>query len=127
MPAYCVKLKVDEELNFDKGTTTYKQPFCMVLGETGSGKTTQVPQYLYQKIKYTKQKIICVQPRKVAAISLAERVAAELELTLGKEVGYWVEASQRKRRRKKKKGRFKSLQRRNISKLISQKKLESSL
>ncbi|XP_057392652.1 ATP-dependent RNA helicase DHX33 isoform X3 [Balaenoptera acutorostrata] len=59
-------------------------------GETGSGKTTQIPQYLYEG-GIGRQAIIAVtQPRRVAAISLATRVSDEKRTELGKLVGYTV-------------------------------------
>ncbi|OWK14196.1 DHX33, partial [Cervus elaphus hippelaphus] len=58
--------------------------------ETGSGKTTQIPQYLYEG-GIGRQAIIAVtQPRRVAAISLAARVSDEKRTELGKLVGYTV-------------------------------------
>eukprot|EP00405_Crypthecodinium_cohnii_P043093 CAMPEP_0206560412 /NCGR_PEP_ID=MMETSP0325_2-20121206/20997_1 /ASSEMBLY_ACC=CAM_ASM_000347 /TAXON_ID=2866 /ORGANISM="Crypthecodinium cohnii, Strain Seligo" /LENGTH=1039 /DNA_ID=CAMNT_0054062145 /DNA_START=73 /DNA_END=3188 /DNA_ORIENTATION=+ len=60
----------------------------IVVGETGSGKTTQLPQYLHE-VGYTKiGKIGCTQPRRVAAMSVAARVAKECGVKLGHEVGY---------------------------------------
>lgn len=67
----------------------------IVVGETGSGKTTQLPQYLYES-GYSKGKdgeklkIGCTQPRRVAAISVASRVAEEMGVTIGDEVGYSI-------------------------------------
>jgi ATP-dependent RNA helicase DHX8/PRP22 len=62
----------------------------VLVGETGSGKTTQLSQYLAEA-GYGKRGIIgCTQPRRVAATSLAERVAAEYGCRLGEEVGYSV-------------------------------------
>lgn len=50
----------------------------IIVGETGSGKTTQLTQYLHED-GYTKYgKISCTQPRRVAAMSVAKRVAEEV-------------------------------------------------
>ncbi|XP_074616242.1 uncharacterized protein LOC141875763 [Acropora palmata] len=51
---------------------------CVVLGETGSGKSTQMTQYLYEAGFAEKGAIVCTQPRKVAATSLADHVAHEM-------------------------------------------------
>ncbi|XP_076000771.1 putative ATP-dependent RNA helicase DHX40 isoform X1 [Genypterus blacodes] len=64
--------------------------FLVVTGETGSGKTTQLPQYLHQAGFSKHGKIGITQPRRVAAITVAQRVAQEMQCTLGKEVGYQV-------------------------------------
>ncbi len=65
----------------------------IVEGETGSGKTTQIPQYLVNA-GFTgsnpKRSIACTQPRRVAAMSVAARVAEEMNVELGKEVGYSI-------------------------------------
>ncbi|XP_054167510.1 ATP-dependent RNA helicase DHX33-like [Oppia nitens] len=65
------------------------------LGETGSGKTTQIPQYLYEtnfvpKNGHNNGMIGVTQPRRVAAISIATRVASEMNVQLGSVVGYAV-------------------------------------
>lgn len=59
----------------------------IVESETGSGKTTQIPQYL---IEDGFGAIVCTQPRRVAAMSVAARVADEMGVKLGHEVGYSI-------------------------------------
>uniref|UniRef100_A0A0W0EVK0 RNA helicase n=1 Tax=Moniliophthora roreri TaxID=221103 RepID=A0A0W0EVK0_MONRR len=63
----------------------------IVVAETGSGKTTQIPQYLHEA-GYTANgmKIGCTQPRRVAAMSVAARVADEMGTKVGYEVGYSI-------------------------------------
>lgn len=60
------------------------------VGETGSGKTTQLTQFLHEE-GYSEYGIIgCTQPRRVAAMSVAKRVSEEMEVELGAEVGYVI-------------------------------------
>lgn len=62
----------------------------VVIGETGSGKTTQMTQYLAEA-GYTSRGVIgCTQPRRVAAMSVAKRVSEEFGCRLGQEVGYSI-------------------------------------
>lgn len=68
----------------------HENQVLVVIGETGSGKTTQVTQYLAEAGYTTKGKIGCTQPRRVAAMSVAKRVAEEFGCRLGEEVGYAI-------------------------------------
>jgi HrpA-like RNA helicase len=68
-------------------TTIFSQLICLIffqfLGETGSGKTTQLTQYLHED-GYSKYGMIgCTQPRRVAAMSVAKRVSDEMGTQLG--------------------------------------------
>lgn len=62
----------------------------VVIGETGSGKTTQMTQYLAEAGYTRNGRIGCTQPRRVAAMSVAKRVAEEFGCRLGQEVGYCI-------------------------------------
>lgn len=80
----------------------YKEKFFKVLsenqvtvlvGETGSGKTTQIPQWCLEWLKtnYSVKKCVaCTQPRRVAAMSVAQRVSEEMDCQLGNQVGYSI-------------------------------------
>jgi pre-mRNA-splicing factor ATP-dependent RNA helicase DHX38/PRP16 len=62
----------------------------IIVGETGSGKTTQLTQFLYEE-GYSSYGIIgCTQPRRVAAVSVAKRVSEEMACKLGDKVGYAI-------------------------------------
>ncbi|KAI6223008.1 RNA helicase [Aphelenchoides fujianensis] len=69
---------------------------CITLvGETGSGKTTQTPQWCTEYVKHRAKQgqrmmVACTQPRRVAAMSVAARVAEEMDVQLGAEVGYSI-------------------------------------
>ncbi|KAF4124040.1 pre-mRNA-splicing factor ATP-dependent RNA helicase DHX38/PRP16 [Geosmithia morbida] len=62
----------------------------IVIGETGSGKTTQLTQFLYEEGYGNRGMIGCTQPRRVAAMSVAKRVSEEMEVPLGSTVGYAI-------------------------------------
>ncbi|KAJ6646349.1 ATP-dependent RNA helicase DHX33 [Pseudolycoriella hygida] len=62
----------------------------IVIGETGSGKTTQIPQMIHESIKVNVGIIAVTQPRRVAAITIAKRVALEQKCCIGDTVGYTV-------------------------------------
>lgn len=71
--------------------TIETHPVTIIVGETGSGKTTQIPQYLLNAGWCSSGSQIAVtQPRRIAATSVAARVAEELGTSLGQKVGYSI-------------------------------------
>ena len=63
----------------------------VVIGETGSGKTTQMTQYMAEMGLTKNKKLVgCTQPRRVAAVSVAKRVSEEYGCILGEQVGYSI-------------------------------------
>lgn len=82
LPAFAVRDKI---LN-----TIRENQVVIVIGETGSGKTTQLTQFLAADGYAQHGVIACTQPRRVAAMSVAERVSVEMGVKLGEEVGYSI-------------------------------------
>jgi len=64
-----------------------RHPVVIVAGETGSGKTTQLPKICLEAGRGTAGMIGCTQPRRIAALSVSRRIAEELGVTWGREVG----------------------------------------
>lgn len=64
----------------------------LISGETGCGKTTQVPQYILDHMwsKGEACKIVCTQPRRISATSVAERISSERGENIGECVGYKI-------------------------------------
>ncbi|GFV76848.1 pre-mRNA-splicing factor ATP-dependent RNA helicase DHX15 [Trichonephila clavipes] len=69
-----------------------KNQMMVLVGETGSGKTTQIPQWCVEWLREqgVRRGVACTQPRRVAAMSVAARVAEEMDVKLGQEVGYSI-------------------------------------
>ncbi len=67
-----------------------KHQVVVISGETGSGKTTQIPKMCMQAGRGVRGLIGCTQPRRIAAQAMADRVAEELNTSLGDVVGYQV-------------------------------------
>jgi ATP-dependent helicase HrpA len=68
-------------------TVLRAHPVVIIAGETGSGKTTQLPKMCLEAGWAEHGRIACTQPRRVAAMSLSRRVAEELQVPWGKQVG----------------------------------------
>ncbi|XP_067295893.1 3'-5' RNA helicase YTHDC2 [Pseudorasbora parva] len=77
--------------------TIRENQVVLVLGETGSGKTTQIPQFLLDDCSRNGNpcRIFCTQPRRLATIAVAERVAAERGEKIGQAVGYQIRLESR--------------------------------
>ncbi|KAJ3372238.1 DEAH-box RNA helicase prp16 [Allomyces arbusculus] len=71
-------------------TTIRENQIVIVVGATGSGKTTQLTQYLYEDGFGSLGLIACTQPRRVAAMSVAKRVSEEMGVECGTKVGYTI-------------------------------------
>jgi len=67
-----------------------KHPVVVITGETGSGKTTQIPKFCIEAGRGRFGMIACTQPRRIAAIAVARRIAEELEEEVGRSVGYKI-------------------------------------
>jgi ATP-dependent RNA helicase DHX8/PRP22 len=84
LPIYAHRLNIIEMIE--------QHQVSIVIGETGSGKSTQLVQYLQEARYAANGLIVCTQPRKLAAISLAEHVSAEVNEQVGDTYGYHVAA-----------------------------------
>ena len=74
-----------------------RQPVTIVAGETGSGKTTQIPQFCLEAGRGIAGLIGCTQPRRIAATTVASRIAEELGEEVGRSVGYKIRFTDRTR------------------------------
>lgn len=83
LPIALVERKIVDEVR--------KNDTLIIVGETGSGKTTQLPQFLFNAGFCRDGKVIGItQPRRVAAVTVAKRVAEECNVELGQKVGYSI-------------------------------------
>ncbi|KTW31426.1 hypothetical protein T552_00070 [Pneumocystis carinii B80] len=75
-------------------TLIKENPVCVIVGATGSGKTTQLPQLIFEDAILNNTgaqcNILCTQPRRIAAISVAQRVSFERNEKLQESIGYQV-------------------------------------
>ncbi|CAO3703629.1 unnamed protein product [Rhizopus stolonifer] len=78
------------KLRSDLINAVRENQMLVVVGDTGSGKTTQMTQYLAEEGFANNGRIGCTQPRRVAAMSVAKRVAEEAGCRVGQEVGYTI-------------------------------------
>jgi ATP-dependent RNA helicase DHX29 len=90
LPAYSKKQDLVKMINENR--------VVIISGETGSGKSTQVPQFIFEDCvsRGVEFNLICTEPRRISAISLASRVSIELNDRLGNLVGYQVKNDSRK-------------------------------
>ncbi|MBC2715389.1 MAG: ATP-dependent RNA helicase HrpA [Desulfobacteraceae bacterium] len=72
-----------------------KHPVVIVSGETGSGKTTQLPKFCIEAGRGIEGLIGCTQPRRIAAMTVAQRISDELGESLGQSVGYKIRFADR--------------------------------
>lgn len=79
LPIANFKQKIQDELNETR--------VLIIAGDTGCGKSTQVPQYLYE---FGYRSIACTQPRRLACVSLSKRVAHEMLDEYGSKVGFQI-------------------------------------
>jgi ATP-dependent helicase HrpA len=67
-----------------------RHPVVIISGETGCGKSTQIPKMCIEAGRGLRGKIACTQPRRIAAVTIAQRVAEELGEPVGRSVGYKI-------------------------------------
>lgn len=89
LPAYKARSEILQMINDNQ--------IVVIVGETGSGKTTQIAQFLYEEgmtkaldTDGSRLMVACTQPRRVAAMSVAKRVSEEVGCKLGDDVGYTI-------------------------------------
>src|SRR5690606_41159424 len=91
-PAFPEELPVSQKLD-DIAAALDKHQVIVVCGETGSGKSTQLPKLMLQLGRGTRGLIAHTQPRRVAARAIARRLSEEMNTELGREVGFKIRFS----------------------------------
>ncbi|XP_002978696.2 DExH-box ATP-dependent RNA helicase DExH6 [Selaginella moellendorffii] len=78
-------------------TTVDQNKVVIIAGETGCGKSTQVPQYLLDHMwgQGKSCRVVCTQPRRISATSVADRIATERGEAIGETVGYQIRLESR--------------------------------
>ncbi len=94
VPAFAGTLPV-EEAREEIARTIAAHPVTIICGETGSGKTTQIPKICLTLGRGAAGMIACTQPRRIAARSVAQRIAEELDCEIGQQVGWKVRFTDR--------------------------------
>ena len=89
LPIFCFRDQILETIGCNQ--------VVVISGDTGCGKTTQLPQYLLEFCAQTQSpcRIVCCEPRRLAAISVAERICFERNETIGRTVGYQIRLESR--------------------------------
>lgn len=78
-------------------TIKFCENVCIITAPTGAGKTTRVPQYIFEDCLKSRKKcnVIITQPRRIAAVTVAKRVALEMGCEMGMLVGYKIGLDQK--------------------------------
>ncbi|XP_035706112.1 uncharacterized protein LOC110845722 isoform X2 [Folsomia candida] len=91
LPAFAKRTEIDRHVDWFPESDWR---VLIIQGQTGSGKSTQIPQYLADHPSFAGKRIICTQPRKIAAVSLAKRVSIEYSndpwAKPGQDIGYQI-------------------------------------
>ncbi len=96
-PTYNYPLPIIEKKD-DIVSAIKNHPVLIISGETGSGKTTQIPKFCIDAGRGIDGKIGCTQPRRIAAVTVANRIAYELGDKVGNSIGYKIRFADKTRK-----------------------------